>query len=268
MLEERIRTALVLGALLVVVLFALPAWATVVLITVAILAGAWEWSAFIGRDGRASRGARIAFVTGLALALMALSPRWPLAAERFVLAVAIAWWVVAFCWVTLAPTAVPRPTAALAGLLTLAPAWYALVHLRLDFATGAQWILFLLILVAATDSGAYFAGRRFGRVRLAPRVSPGKTWEGAIGGLIAGCIVAWAGARWFGLPTAAFLVLAVAVIAFSVVGDLTESLLKRSAGMKDSGTLFPGHGGVLDRIDSLTAAAPVLLAGLHWLGAS
>ncbi len=267
MLEQRIRTALVLGVVLIVVLFALPVWATLLLITLAILAGAWEWSAFIGVDGRVARGTRTGFVTLVAMGFAALTlPRPPLVAEYVVLAVAIGWWVVAFAWVVLAPGAAPRPSGALAGLLTLVPAWYSLIHMRLDFAAGAQWVLFLLILVTATDSGAYFTGRRFGRVKLAPRVSPGKTWEGVIGGLTAGCLAAWAGAGWFDLPVLPFLLLGVAVIVFSIVGDLTESLLKRRAGVKDSGTLFPGHGGMLDRIDSLTAAAPVLLAGLRALG--
>jgi phosphatidate cytidylyltransferase len=116
------------------------------------------------------------------------------------------------------------------------------------------------------DIGAYFCGRRFGRRRLAPSVSPGKTWEGALGGLAASGIVAVIGGAWFRLPLEQFLVLCLAAVAFSIVGDLTESLLKRFAGMKDSGTLFPGHGGVMDRIDSVTGAAPVLLLGLTFLG--
>jgi phosphatidate cytidylyltransferase len=265
-LRERIQTALALGVVLVVVLFALPAWATVCVVTLAILAGAWEWSAFIA-TGRGVKRLRSGYVALMALLLAALSlPQPPLLAQGAVLALAIGWWVCALGWILLAPQAASAAAGAVAGILTLAPAWYALVHLRLDFAAGAQWILFLLVLVTATDSGAYFAGRRFGRVKLAPRVSPGKTWEGVLGGLAGGCLAAWAGAAWFGLPALAFLSVAVAVIAFSIVGDLTESLLKRRAGLKDSGTLFPGHGGMLDRIDSLTAAAPVLLAGLGAMG--
>ncbi|MGD9597338.1 MAG: phosphatidate cytidylyltransferase [Steroidobacteraceae bacterium] len=267
MLRQRVATALVLGAFILVVLFLLPSWATVAVITVAILAGAWEWSAFIGAGGRVSTIARLAFVALVIAAIAALAlPAAPPLPGRTVLAIAIAWWVVALGWITLAPAAAPRPTGAIAGILTLVPAWYALVHLRTDLAAGAQWVLFLLILVTAADSGAYFAGRRFGRVKLAPRVSPGKTWEGVIGGFAAGCAAALAGAQWFDLPPGPFVMLAATVIVFSVVGDLLESLMKRCAGVKDSGTLFPGHGGMLDRIDSLTAAAPVLLAGLHVLG--
>jgi phosphatidate cytidylyltransferase len=103
-------------------------------------------------------------------------------------------------------------------------------------------------------------------VRLAPAVSPGKTWEGALGGAAVSALVAVAGSAWFGVPLAPFLPLCLAAVAFSIVGDLTESLLKRFAGLKDSGTLFPGHGGVMDRIDSVTGAAPVLFFGLLALG--
>jgi phosphatidate cytidylyltransferase len=137
-------------------------------------------------------------------------------------------------------------------------------------ARGAEWILFAFVLVWAADIGAFFIGRKFGRLRLAPSVSPGKTWEGVLGGMIASAIVAVLGNWWFGrtspISLAQFLPLCLAVVAFSIVGDLTESLLKRFAGVKDSGSLFPGHGGVMDRIDSVTGAAPVLLLGLLMLG--
>ena len=123
-------------------------------------------------------------------------------------------------------------------------------------------MLFALVLVWVADIGAYFGGRRFGRVQLAPQVSPGKTWEGVLGAVLLSALVAIAGALWFHLPLGTFLALCLAVVGFSIVGDLTESLLKRFAGVKDSGTLFPGHGGVMDRIDSITGAAPVLFLGL------
>jgi phosphatidate cytidylyltransferase len=124
---------------------------------------------------------------------------------------------------------------------------------------------YLLLLVGAADIGAFFAGRTFGRLKLAPRVSPAKTWEGVLGGLAAAALVAAAGARLFDLPRVAFLSLCLGVALISVVGDLTESMFKRHAGLKDSGSVFPGHGGVLDRIDSVTAAAPLFLLGLRWL---
>ena len=114
--------------------------------------------------------------------------------------------------------------------------------------------------------GAYFAGRRFGRVRLAPRVSPGKTWEGVIGGLICAAITAAAGAAILGHAVGPALPLGMSVAAISVVGDMTVSMFKRNAGLKDSGNLFPGHGGVLDRVDSVTAAAPLFILEAGWLG--
>jgi phosphatidate cytidylyltransferase len=122
------------------------------------------------------------------------------------------------------------------------------------------------VLVWVADIGAFFCGRRFGRIRLAPEVSPGKTWEGVLGGIGLSAVVAVAGSLWFRVPLLVFLPLCVTAVGFSIIGDLTESLLKRFAGMKDSGSVFPGHGGVMDRIDSLTGAAPVLLLGLTLLG--
>jgi phosphatidate cytidylyltransferase len=138
--------------------------------------------------------------------------------------------------------------------------------MRMDLPRGEEWILFAFMLVWMADIGGYFFGRRLGRTKLAPHVSPGKTWEGALGGLVLSVVVAIAGAVWFALPVERFLPLCLAVVAFSIVGDLTESLLKRYAGMKDSGSVFPGHGGVMDRIDSVTAAAPLLYFGLTTLG--
>jgi phosphatidate cytidylyltransferase len=184
----------------------------------------------------------------------------------FVLTAAVVWWVIALAWVVFAPHRVTPWSAALAGVLALLPAWLALVRLRFDLPRGAEWMIFTLVLVFAADIGAFFAGRRFGRLRLAPAVSPGKTWEGVLGGAVGGALVAIAGSEWFGVPLYAFLPLCLAAVAFSIIGDLTESLLKRFAGVKDSGTLFPGHGGVMDRIDSVTGAAPVLLFGLTVLG--
>ena len=263
-LRKRITTAAILIALLLAVLFWLPAAATVVLLTVVVLMGAWEWSAFLKWTDPRARGAFVALVGILLPAAWAVS-RTPTGLEAL-LAAALLWWLVALAWIVIAPRRVGPWSAALAGLLSLVPAWLALTRLRLETAHGAEWVLFALVLVWMADIGAYFCGRRFGRRRLAPAVSPGKTWEGALGGLAASGIVAVMGGAWFRLPLEQFLVLCLAAVAFSIVGDLTESLLKRFAGMKDSGTLFPGHGGVMDRIDSVTGAAPVLLLGLTFLG--
>jgi phosphatidate cytidylyltransferase len=263
-LRKRVATAAVLIALLLAVLFWLPVVATVAMLTAAVLMGAWEWSAFVKLADPRLRGTYVALVAGL-LPLAWLATRTPAGLE-VLLGAALLWWLTALVWIVMAPQRVRRWSAGLAGLLSLVPAWLALMRLRLDAAHGAEWVLFALMLVWMADIGAYFFGRRFGRRRLAPTVSPGKTWEGALGGLLASGIVAVIGGAWFRLPLEPFLVLCLAAVAFSIVGDLTESLLKRFAGMKDSGTLFPGHGGVMDRIDSVTGAAPVLLLGLTFLG--
>ncbi len=263
-LRKRIATASILAAALLVVVLWLPPWATVVVLTSLVLAGAWEWSAFLRLN---SVSGRAAYVIVLAVLLPVV---WyfttTTGGRNLFLAVAVAWWLAALCWIVFAPHRVARWSAAAAGALALVPAWLALVRLRLDLPHGAQWVLFALILVWVADIGAYFFGRRFGRLRLAPEVSPGKTWEGVLGGIAASAIVALLGSVWFHVPVVTFLPLCLAAVAFSIVGDLTESLLKRFAGVKDSGTLFPGHGGVMDRIDSVTGAVPVLFFGLALLG--
>lgn len=263
-LRKRVATAAILIALLLVVLFWLPALATLAVLTIVVLMGAWEWSAFLRWTDLGARAAFVALVAVLLPVAWRLT-RTPGGLEALLLA-ALLWWLLALLWIVVAPRRVRPWSAGLAGLLSLVPAWLALSRLRLETRHGAQWVLFALVLVWMADIGAYFCGRRFGRRRLAPAVSPGKTWEGALGGLLASGVVALAGAAWFGLPLGPFLLLCLAAVAFSIVGDLTESLLKRFAGMKDSGTLFPGHGGVMDRIDSVTGAVPVLLLGLTFLG--
>ena len=263
-LGKRIATASVLAAVLLVVVLWLPPMATVVVLTALVLAGGWEWSAFIRLRTPLARAVYV-------LVLAALLPTaWYLtvsaAGRNAFLAVALGWWIVALCWIVFAPRRVAPWSAALAGALALVPAWLCLVRLRWDLLDGAQWVLFSLILVWVADIGAYFFGRRFGRLRLAPEVSPGKTWEGVIGGVAASAIVAVLGSAWFHLALVTFVPLCLAAVSFSIVGDLTESLLKRFAGVKDSGTLFPGHGGVMDRMDSVTGAIPVLFFGLTLLG--
>lgn len=261
MLRQRVITALVLGCLVILGVLAVPHPMTVGVLSLLVVAGAWEWSAF---PGFTQHSTRLGYVALIALCLVAAWYVGILNGQSdLMLYGALAWWVLALLWIALAPASVTRATATIAGLFVLVPAWVALVRLH---AEGPQLLLFLLLLVVAADIGAYFAGRAFGKHKLAPKVSPGKTWEGVFGGLAAALLMAALGVWWFDMSTVPFMILCLVVAIASVVGDLTESLFKRHAGLKDSGSLLPGHGGVLDRVDSVTAAAPVFVIGLERLG--
>jgi phosphatidate cytidylyltransferase len=263
-LRKRVLTAVVLGAVLLAIVLWLPKGATVGVMTLLVLAGAWEWSAFLLLGTPVLRAAYVLLVAALLLGAWRVSATPE--GRDLLLSVAVLWWLTALLWIAFAPRRVAPWSAGAAGVLALVPAWLALVRLRLALPNGAQWVLFALLLVWVADIGAFFCGRRFGRIRLAPNVSPGKTWEGVLGAFAVSAVVSIAGSLWFHVPLAAFLPLCLAAVGFSIIGDLTESLLKRFAGVKDSGSVFPGHGGVMDRIDSLTGAAPVLVLGLTQLG--
>jgi phosphatidate cytidylyltransferase len=263
--RERILTALVLAAVMLGALFAAPPWATRAVFGLCIAAGAWEWALLAGAR---SRGQRLGYV--LVVALVATALRVLLAepaAFRALIEASVALWCLALLWLLAGRAVIPRLAVAVVGMAALVPTWVALTRMVELWPHGARWVLFVLVLSFGADTGAYFAGRAFGRVHLAPSISPGKTWEGVIGGLALALLLAWAGATWLGATPRQLLPVAICGAAFSVVGDLVESLCKRSAGLKDSGSLFPGHGGVLDRIDSVLAATPVTCLGLLWLGA-
>lgn len=261
MLRQRVITAVALAVIALLVIFLLPHTAMMGILGLLVIAGAWEWSAF---PGFTRHSGRLAYVAVVALGVGAV---WFFARNGgevdAVLYAAILWWLVALIWVATVPGSVNGASAGIAGLFVLIPAWLALVKLHEH---GPKLMFFLVMLVVAADVGAYFSGRRFGRNKLAPRVSPGKTWEGVFGGLVGAAMIAVAGVYWFNVPAAPFIALSLVAVVASIVGDLTESLFKRHAGMKDSGSLLPGHGGVLDRVDSVTAAAPVFLVGLERLG--
>lgn len=263
-MRARIFTAMVLGTVLFAVLLYGPVWAARGLFSLFLAAGAWEWSGFLGVT---TRTARISYM--LLIAALALAARVFLAAGADFLGLMLfsaLWWVLALAWLSIAPSRRRGWGTAMAGALALVPVWVALTHMVEFWPRGPQLVLFILTLTFAADTGAYFAGHAYGRVKLAPQVSPGKTWEGVVGGMVFATVIGYAGSRWFALPPGRFVPLCLAGAAFSVVGDLTESMFKRAAGLKDSGRLFPGHGGVLDRVDGVLAATPVICLGLLWLG--
>ena len=263
-MRARILTAVVLAAVLIGVLLYGSAWSARALFGLFIAGGAWEWSAFLGAAARARRVVYMLLVAALAIAAELLLP----AAREFsvLMVFGVCWWTVALLWLLSAPQWTPGWAAALAGVCALVPTYCALIRIINLWPHGAEWVLFILTLTFAADTGAFFVGHACGRVRLAPRVSPQKTWEGVLGGMALAGVVGFAGSRWFGLATGSFVTLCLLGAAFSVVGDLTESMFKRGAGLKDSGRLFPGHGGILDRIDGVLASTPVMYIGLAWLG--
>ncbi|MEQ9451852.1 MAG: phosphatidate cytidylyltransferase [Pseudomonadales bacterium] len=256
MLRNRVITALILAPLVIGAVYFLPHPLFAGLIALVLAVACHEWSGFCAWPGRVLP---LAYAAGFLVAAF-MAYQFPHMHLLFIQA-GVALWLAAVLAVLLYPRgqqlyASPWLLAPL-GWLMLLTAWLCVVQIhRLE--NGSHWTVWALLVVWAADVGAYFAGKSFGKRKLAPAVSPGKTWEGALGGLLlallvcAGGVIAWQGQPLFWLLVTGLLV------AVSVFGDLFESLLKRSTGMKDSGTILPGHGGLLDRIDSLLAVLPVL----------
>lgn len=268
MLKQRIITALILLPIALCGFFLLDGANFALFIGLVVTLGAWEWARLAGLIAQGLRVAYAVVVAGL-LMLLHLMPEL----APWVLGVSVLWWALA-TWLVLTYPRTSELWASVAcrlliGLLVLLPAWQGLVLIK-HWPLGNWLIMAVMVLVWGADIGAYFSGRAFGKRKLAPQVSPGKSWEGVYGGLALSLVITavvgvtreWgAGELILGLFGAAVVVLV------SVVGDLTESMFKRRSGIKDSSNLLPGHGGVLDRIDSLTAAIPlfaVLLWAANW----
>jgi len=281
MLIQRVITALVLLPPVVATLWFGSTPLVGAVFGAVAMVGVAEWGALTGvraagRPALLSYVAVAAVLTGLAVWLRESAMPWALVIGT------CAWWLLMLNWIARYPVGFddqrpPRWLKAGAGLLVVPGTIAAVMLLHGAPAaeggpenSGALRLLFAFVLVWAADVGAYFAGKAMGRHKLAPAVSPGKTWEGVIGGLALSLLIAAIAGQWLfrlhGGIWLPFLLLCVAVVLVSIVGDLGESLLKRQAGVKDSGTLLPGHGGMLDRIDSLLAALPALALGLRWLG--
>jgi phosphatidate cytidylyltransferase len=274
MLRTRVLTALVLLALWLPTLWLHNPWPFIALTLLMVSAAAWEWARLNGVDGNAAR------VSGAGLAAVGIAVALATGANHEAPAL---WWLAACVWVVGAATvlrrgparwpAVPRAWRVVIGLAALGVAWWALVQARI---IGVNYLLSVLCVVWMADIAAYFGGRAWGRHKLAPVVSPSKSWEGALSGMAGVLLLAW---LWialdarvatdsaslftqlrqrFGVPAMAVAVLA--LTGMSVIGDLFESLIKRAVGAKDSSGLLPGHGGVLDRIDALLPVLPCALA--------
>jgi len=277
MLARRILTAAVLIALVLAALFLLAPRTFGAVLLVVVLAAAHEWArlaGFVGGRWLLFVGAMLLFGIVLLFGPFGFERGFPTIVVLSICGAATLFWLfVAPPWVVLRWT--PRWPVALAvvGWIVLTGTWLALVELQ----SRSPWlVLAAMAMVWIADTAAYFGGRAFGRRRLAPEVSPGKTWEGVYFGIAAAALYALVLARFAqtwgyrgavgGATVALWVAFAAALAAISVVGDLFESLLKRHAGVKDSGRLLPGHGGVLDRTDALLAAMPpAALAALFFL---
>ncbi len=277
MLKQRVITALVMAGLFLAGILYLPKPALAAVFALLVLAGGWEWSRLAGWISPLSRSL---FMLLLAVILAVLYVQCDLGAEpprervQPVLGLACLWWSFALLWVKSYPASAVlwrnRAMGSLIGLLILAPAWTAAVYL-LSFPHGGMLLVVLVVIVAVADIGAYFTGKTLGKHKMAPAVSPAKTWEGFWGGVASVLITAvalWAllPARGDHISLLAVFAVALSTSLASVVGDLSVSMVKRECGAKDSGTLLPGHGGLLDRLDSLCGAAPVFALGLLLAG--
>ncbi len=261
-LVHRVLTAGLLLAVFVPAVLWAPAWLWQALMAGVVGLAAYEWarlSAFPLLSARLYAVLLALCALGLPYGLMAA---WPVYQSLLFALAALFWLVLAPLWL-LGQWQVSAPVLrAVVGVMLLLPTWAALAYLH---ARGPAVLLGVMAVVWIADTAAYFAGRQFGRHKLAPGISPGKTWEGVMGALLALAVYAGVLSLTSGLPALALFVVIGGLLYLSVLGDLFESWIKRVSGMKDSGDLLPGHGGVLDRIDALTSTLPVAAGILWWL---
>ncbi len=292
MLKQRIITALVLAPLALAGVFYLPLSLFPLFAAIVTLVGAWEWGAFIANKVNVERKAsdtkvyRLVFTCSMALLLASFSILVPVDSiwlngllhpiYQAALIIAAIWWLLSIVMVFLYPKGhgLWQDSDFLKGLfgqLTLIPFWIALITLRSygynnDPMLGGFLILTIFAIVWGADVGAYFVGKAIGKRKLMPRVSPGKSIEGMLGGLVAALAsIMLTHSFFYNIELLPLIILVFITAIVSVFGDLSESMFKRSSGIKDSGTILPGHGGILDRIDSLTAAMPIFAVGYFYL---
>ncbi|HEX6834689.1 MAG TPA: phosphatidate cytidylyltransferase [Rudaea sp.] len=270
-LRQRVVTALLITPLAIAMILLLPTIVFAAIIGVLCLIAAWEWSRL---SGMRSRPLRAVLIGGVGLAMVALWIFRGTWAWWLLIAAGAAWWFVAIAWLrsysfAAAPTRENTAIKLFAGGLTVLPAWCAMMTIHESQPSPHTWALYSLLLIWVADTFAFLAGKRWGRNKLAPKISPGKTIEGVYGALAGSALIAVIGGWLLHVrdgKLVGLVVLAMLSVALSIVGDLFESLIKRHANVKDSGALFPGHGGVFDRLDSVFAALPVFALGKYLLG--
>jgi phosphatidate cytidylyltransferase len=287
LLKQRIITALILAPAAIWAIFYLSLINFAAVMLVVMVIGAWEWGPLMGFANKCRRLVFVGITSiliatlwhFLPLAQLWHAPKILLEQANIVLWLAAAWWLLSAGLTFLYPRystfwSSHRSVRGIFGCLTLIPTWLAFMVLRssdyqVDSYHGAQLLMFLLLMVWSADVGAYFVGKSIGKRKLLPNVSPGKTLEGFLGGVILACVmVAVAGyiIDWSIAQYRVVIPVTILIATISVLGDLNESMFKRQAGVKNSGTILPGHGGVLDRIDSLTATAPIYALCYVYLG--
>ena len=271
MLKQRVITAIILTIVFLGALFGLSPVHIPLFVGAVVLIGAWEWANLSSCSAIWQRLLYVVFIGVIllvvcwAIGMCTAEQSLNLPVVKSLLIVACAWWALALLLVQGYPSSAilwGHPLMRLLmGVLVLVPTWLALVYVRFQ-PQGAWLVVMIAAIVASADIGGYFTGRKFGKRKLARAVSPGKTLEGFAGGLVSNLILGAIFAYLSGSNIYLLLAIVIPTSLFSVLGDLLESMVKRHAGVKDSGVILPGHGGILDRVDSITAAAPVFALAL------
>ncbi len=276
MLKQRIITAIILALIFITATVFLSSFSYSLFVTIVVLAASWEWCAFIGL---AKQVAKVSYLATLGSMIIALYFFLGIVPESLVinsyragiiLGLGILFWVLTFFMLKGYPSNSDRwnnkSKIALMGLMALIPTWVGVVQIKYLNPQGFL-LLGMVVMVAAADIGAYFVGKRIGKNRLAPSLSPNKTWEGVLGGfaacLLVGILLIWLLHSYLitlsNVQILILVLLSLVVTLFDVIGDLLESMLKRNRDLKDSGKILPGHGGILDRVDGLLAVTPIFV---------
>lgn len=269
MLKYRLLTAFLMGPLILWAIYAMPEKYFALFALVLVSLGAWEWSAFAGWVKPLQRGLFFAVNVILFATLLYFQNN---DLNISIIAASLLWWAICIPLLLSFPFKKDnflhkRFVTTVVGIVLLSGTFVSMMLIRDNPDYGSQFVLYLILIIWFADSGAYFAGRSLGKNKLIPNVSPGKTWEGVAGAFVATLIVSIVALNILNVSSSQsiiFVVITQITVLYSIVGDLSESMFKRMANIKDSGHILPGHGGILDRIDSLMSGFPVFLAGL-WL---